>query len=282
MTDAALPIGVFVDLDKGLDASLEKISDLGVSTVQIHAPSRDMLNSEYAQKVQKGFEQAGIDISLIFCGYPGESYASLQEIQETVGLVPPQTRQERVNITRDIAEFAVETGAAGIGMHVGFVPEDWDCSQFPEIVGVIKGVCEYCRALELNVNLETGQETVQTLHHFVEQVNRPNLGINFDPANMIIYGSGEPIPALNTVRQHIRSCHCKDAMWSDNPGEDLGVETPLGEGQVDIEAFVKRLFEIGYRGPLTIEREVSGEQQVKDIRQAITLLKSIRQDLLGS
>ncbi len=280
MTQAPLPLGVFAGLGEGLDASLAQIQDLNVPTAQVHAPPTEKLDAQYARQVRDKFEEADIDITLIFCGYPGESYASIQAVRETVGLVPEDTRHERVELTRQIADFARETGAPGIGLHVGFIPEDWDTPEFAEIVGVVKGICEYCRAQELDVNLETGQETAQTLHHFIEEVGRPNLGINFDPANMIIYGSGDPLPALSHVGQHVSSCHCKDATWSDNPGEDFGVETPLGQGDVDIRKFISTLVDIGYRGPLTIEREVSGQRQIDDIRQAITLLKSIRQDLM--
>jgi sugar phosphate isomerase/epimerase len=110
-------------------------------------------------------------------------------------------------------------------------------------------------------------------------VDCPNLGVNFDPANMIMYGSGEPIAALRQVGRYIKSCHCKDATWSDDPGYVWGKETPLGQGDVGIETFIATLNELGYAGPLTIEREISGAQQITDIRAGIGLLRGIKRSL---
>jgi len=107
-------------------------------------------------------------------------------------------------------------------------------------------------------------------------VDRDNLGVNFDPANMILYGSGEPLDALRQVGPYVRSCHCKDAVWSDAPGEEWGEEVPLGQGDVNIEGFVSILNGLGYSGPLTIEREVSGARQIEDIKAGIELLRDIK------
>jgi sugar phosphate isomerase/epimerase len=276
-----MPLGVFTSVGEGLGASLNAVTELGVPTAQVHAPASELRTAEYAARVKEQFEEAGVDITLVFCGYPGESYASIQAVRETVGLVPPGTRDDRVEETREIADFAAEVGAPGIGMHVGFIPENWEVPDFAEIVAVMKGVCEYCRELDLGVNLETGQESPETLLHFLEEVNWPNLGVNFDPANMILYGSAEPLPALRQVGRYVRSCHCKDATWSDAPGKEFGVETPLGEGEVGIRDFISTLYELGYRGPLTIEREISGQQQITDIRRAIELLRKLKKDLLA-
>ena len=225
-------------------------------------------------------DDAGIEITLVFCGYPGESYESIPVVRETVGLVPPANRGDRVQLTRQIADFAQELGAPGLGIHAGFISEDWDAPLFGELVDVFKGLCDYCASRDLGINLETGQESAHTLLHFLEEVNHPNLGVNFDPANMILYGSGEPLEALQKVGRYVRSCHCKDATWSEQPGKVWGEETPLGEGDVDVEGFLSTLLEIGYKGPLTIEREISGDQQVQDIEKAIELLRGLKEELL--
>jgi len=93
---------------------------------------------------------------------------------------------------------------------------------------------------------------------FLDDVDRDNIFVNFDPANMILYGAGEPIPALEQLGARVHSLHCKDATWSDKPGETWGAEVPLGEGDVDFAAFLNTLNKIGYTGPLTIEREIGG------------------------
>jgi len=119
---------------------------------------------------------------------------------------------------------------------------------------------------------------------FISDMKRPNLFINFDPANMILYGMGEPIPALKQVGSHVRSVHCKDATWSDQPGKTWGAEVPLGKGDVDMRAYLTTLKEIGYLGPLTIEREIPQDpvRQKSEIQYATELLTQLKLEILGS
>jgi sugar phosphate isomerase/epimerase len=132
--------------------------------------------------------------------------------------------------------------------------------------------------------LETGQETAEHLLEFLGLVDRSNLAVNFDPANMILYGTGDPIEALRLVGPHVRSVHCKDALWSDQPGVTWGREVPLGQGQVDMRLYLQTLHELGYSGPLTIEREIpqDPQRQKEEIGQAASLLAGLRQEILGT
>lgn len=278
--ETKMPLGVFTSIGAGLGAGFDTVKELGVETVQVHAPPPEFLNAEHARKVAARFADAGIEISLVFCGFPGESYADIPAVRETIGLVPAETRGERVELMKRIADFTGELGAPGVGIHIGFVSEDHQSAEFAELVAVLQGMCDYCAEQRLRIHLETGQESADTLLAFIRAVDRENLAVNFDPANMILYGSGEPLEALRMVGRYVRSCHCKDAVWSDNPGVTWGLETPLGEGSVGIEEFLKILLELGYSGPLTIEREVSGEQQVRDIKMALGLLRTLK-DKLG-
>jgi len=279
MSDRIMPLGVFTSAGAGLGAAIEKVVEIGAPTVQLHAPGPDARTRERADEIAARFADAGVEISLVFCGFPGDRYDTIPIVRETVGLVPPGTREERIQQTREIADFAAWLDAPGIGIHIGFVPEDWDSPEFDAIANVVGQVADHCAGLGLTMNLETGQETADTLLRLLQTVNRVNLVVNFDPANMILYGSGEPLEALRKVGQYVRSVHCKDAIWSDSPGEEWGEEVPLGEGDVDMRAFVKTLRDIGYTGPLTIEREVSGERQIRDIKAGLELLRDIKQDL---
>jgi sugar phosphate isomerase/epimerase len=119
------------------------------------------------------------------------------------------------------------------------------------------------------------------LLQFISGVDRDNLCVNFDPANMILYGSGEPIEALGKVGQHVRSVHCKDAKWAAKPGREWGAEVPLGAGDVGIENFLRKLQELGYDGPLTIEREIpeDPQRQKAEIGQAVALLNDLKSKL---
>jgi sugar phosphate isomerase/epimerase len=112
----------------------------------------------------------------------------------------------------------------------------------------------------------------------IKDVDRENLGVNFDPANMMMYGSGDPIEALNAVGPYVIGAHAKDGDYPKEKGT-LGEEYPLGKGKVGIRRFLGKLKEIGYEGPITIEREISGEQQTRDILEAVKMLEELRTEL---
>ena len=133
------------------------------------------------------------------------------------------------------------------------------------------------------LNLETGQESADHLLEFISDVERDNLFINFDPANMILYGTGDPIEALKKVGHLVRSVHCKDATWAPEGqrGTAWGAEVALGEGDVGMETYLRTLKDLGYEGPLTIEREIAHdrERQKADIGQAVRLLEELREKI---
>ncbi len=271
-----LSIGVFTSVGAGLGASLDFVKELALDNVQLHTPPPEARSPERTQELKKQFEDAGIAITVVFAGFEGESYASIPVVRDTVGLVPPQTREARLRETFEISDWTKAMGCDALGMHIGFISEDRTSDLHRELVDVARQVCDYCTKNGQRFHLETGQETADGLLAFIEDVGRDNLAVNFDPANMILYGTGEPLPALRKIASHVKSVHCKDARWSDQPGETWGTEMPLGEGEVNIPEFISTLKDIGYRGPLTIEREVPGEQQKTDIRNAVELLRKLR------
>jgi sugar phosphate isomerase/epimerase len=270
------PVGVFTSIGAGLGASLEAVKELGVPTVQLHAPPPEMRTPERAEEIRRQFEEANIRITVVFCGFPGESYADIPTVRRTVGLVPRETRAERLQQAKEVSDFARHLGVSAIALHMGFIPEDTSDPLFQEVVEVTRELCDYAHQNGQRVHLETGQESAEGLLQFIRAVNRLNIGVNFDPANMILYGSGNPIEALTKVGHLVRSVHCKDAKWADRPGEEWGEEVPLGEGEVNIELYLRTLKLLGYVGPLTIEREITGEQQKRDIAAAVQLLERLR------
>jgi len=199
-------------------------------------------------------------------------------VARTVGLVPPETRAERTRELKEIADFARLLEVDAIGLHIGFVPHDRSDPLYRQVVDVTREVCDHCRRNAQRLHLETGQESADTLLQFLADVERDNVFINFDPANMILYGSGEPLAALRKVGRYVRSVHCKDAKWADQPGKQWGTEVPFGQGDVNAEAFLRTLKELGYTGPLTIEREIpqEPERQKAEIAQAIRLINELK------
>ena len=211
------------------------------------------------------------------CSYTGEDYADIPTVQKTVGLVPESTRALRVARTKEVADFASELGIASVACHIGFVPHDRHDPLYIAVVDIARDICDHCAGHGQTFTLETGQEPAKVLLQFMADVDRPNLRINFDPANMILYGTGDPIEALEILGKYVISVHCKDGDLpaADQPGS-LGVERPLGHGSVGIPRFIAKLKEVGYRGILSIEREEPDQaKRSADIHEAVALLKRL-------
>lgn len=192
-----------------------------------------------------------------------------------MGLLNPDARRERIEKTLAYSDFAKKLNVPVLAAHIGFIPEDKDNPNYKGLVKAMQRIADYCKDNGQKFALETGQEKAQVLSTFIEDVNRPNIGINFDPANILLYNAGDPIQSLDILGRYVIGVHCKDGKRSGREGE-LGKEYPLGEGDVGIERFINKLKEIGYTGPLTIEREISEEQQTTDILKAKELLEKLR------
>ena len=276
------PIGVFASIDEGLGVRWDILAELKIPTIQLHAPGAEHRHPEAAGRLRQQLDEMGVACTAVFGGFAGESYADIPSTAATVGLVPPQTRHSRTAEMKAISDFANAMGCDVIALHLGFIPDD-DADTLSEIVAVTREVCDHAAGNGQALHLETGQETAEGLLHFLSAVDRQNLKINFDPANMILYGTGEPIAALRQVGSHVGSVHCKDAKWSDQPGETWGTEVPLGEGDVDMRRYLETLQEIGYDGPLTIEREIpeDPQRQREEILAAADLLGSLRGEILS-
>jgi sugar phosphate isomerase/epimerase len=275
------PIGVFTSIDAGLGVKLEVAHDLGIPTIQLHAPASGTRTPENARRFLAHLEELGITLTAVFGGFEGESYADIPTVARTVGLVPPETRARRTQEMKEIADFARLLGCDVVALHLGFIPHDPDDPLYVQVLDVTREVCDHVRQNGQNLHLETGQETADGLLRFIQDVERDNLFVNFDPANMILYGTGEPIEALRKVGRYVRSVHCKDGCWAAEPGQEWGREVPLGQGDVGVESYLQALNELGYVGPLTIEREIpqDPERQKQEIGHAASLLTELKQKI---
>lgn len=274
--------GIFTSIDEeGLGAGLDVVRDLGVGTVHLHAPAAANRTPERTRSIREDFAKAGIEVSVVFVGFPEDDYTTVDTVKASVGLVPQDLRAARLRETLLIADFARDLGVDAIGMHLGFVDPDRAGAAFAGIVEATRAVCDHCAQNGQYFHLETGQETADELLHFIGAVERPNLAVNFDPANMILYGAGDPLEALDRVGRYVRSVHCKDASYQRRPDQHWADDAPLGSGDVDIEAFLRKLHALGYEGPLTIEREYAPDQ-AGDIAAALALLERLRGDILGA
>jgi sugar phosphate isomerase/epimerase len=235
----------------------------------------DGFESDWSTALQRNDE---FTLTTAVCSYVGEDYSDVANVQSTVGFVPLHSRSERIARTKDVARVAASLGITSVAAHIGFVPENRCALAYRDLREAMQDLCDTLSASGQSFALETGQETADALLAFIDDVERPNLKINFDPANMILYGTGDPIEAVGTLRRHMISVHCKDGVKPTAPGL-LGTERPLGSGEVNIPAFLGALREADYKGILSIEREEPDfEQRTRDIHVAVRLLRSLRNE----
>jgi sugar phosphate isomerase/epimerase len=261
--------------------TLATLQDLGFRGGQMGVPGKLNLDARLTQEWKKALEQAHFTVYTVFAAFEGESYADIPTVQRTVGFIPHVTREVRERRMLEVSDFAARLSVPAVATHVGFVPEDTSHTDYLAVREMVRRVCDHAVSHQQTFALETGQERATVLLDFLLDVNRRNLGINFDPANMILYGTGDPIQSLEVVGQHVVSVHCKDGDWPppEVPGA-LGTERPLGQGAVDLKAFLVGLKKIGYKGPLTIEREVQDkDERLRDIREGKALLEGLKQGL---
>ena len=278
------PIGVFTSIDAGLGVQMQVVRDLRIPTIQLHAPAKATRTNEQAESFLRQLDQSGVELTCVFGGFAGESYADIPTVARTVGLVPSATRAARLAEMKEIAAFARQLGCSVVALHLGFVPHEVQSLEYRDVVAATSDLCRHCRSLGQNLHLETGQESAAALLQFIGVVGADNLFVNFDPANMILYGTGQPIEALLQIGSLVHSVHCKDATWSARPGIEWGREVPLGQGDVNVEKFLGALLQIGYDGPLTIEREIpqDPQRQKAEIAHAAGLLENLRRQLLNT
>ena len=257
--------------------TIREVKGLGVVCGQMGVAGNMTLDLASAASWKSALEAEDFTLLTAFAAYNGEDYADGPTVQRTVGLIPPATRAERLKRTLDLSDWAKVVGAGSIATHIGFVPEDRTDPDYIAVREIVRLVCDYAAGNGQTFALETGQEPANTLLEFFQDVNRDNLRINFDPANMIMYGTGDPIEALQILAPHVVSVHAKDGKWppKDVPGS-LGTEFPLGRGDVGLERFIAKLKEIGYTSPLNIEREIPDHnQRLADIAEGVKLLRRL-------
>jgi sugar phosphate isomerase/epimerase len=272
-----LEIGVMFWGGRDPVETLRENKELGVRCGQIGISGEIDIGAEKQAAWKSALEAEQFTLVTVFAAYNGESYADIPTVQQTVGFIPRATRVEREKRTLECSDFAAALGVPSIATHIGFVPEDSSDPDYVAVRDMVRRVCDHAAARNQTFALETGQEPAVTLLHFFKDVGRENLRINFDPANMILYGTGDPIEALGVLAKHVVSVHAKDGDWppEGQPGA-LGTERPLGQGVVGMERFIAKLKEIGYTNPLNIEREVPDHQErLRDMKMGVGLLSRL-------
>lgn len=248
------------------------LDQLGVDVVQIACGDPHHASWVEGDDMPAAARAAGFRMSGAMLGFPGEDYTTPATIQKTGGFGDPATRPERLERLRWALDRTRELGLNDLMLHAGFIPEPGNPDR-KAFLDTLAKASDFAKAKDVVIAFETGQETADLLRLTLDDLRCPNLKVNFDPANVLLYDMGDPLRAVEILAPDIRSVHVKDAIRTKAPGT-WGEEVPLGKGEVDIAAFLTTLQKVGYRGPLCIEREVGDQQaRYRDIAHGIQFVR---------
>lgn len=255
----------------------EIVQTLGIKNVQLAlVPHRD--DAGLVDGVSEALDKVGARITSGMFGTVGEDYTSPETIKRTGGIVPDEHWEENQRIAKRAAAKAKEFGLPRVMFHAGFLPHDQESAEYQKLADRIETIANIFNDEGLDLMFETGQETAEDLWVFLQVMDGrgvTNVGVNFDPANMILYDKGDPIPALKKLMPRVESVHLKDAIRTTTPGE-WGQEVPVGQGEVDWPAFFQVLADADFTGELNIERE-AGDDRIGDAKKAIAECTKVMQ-----
>lgn len=258
---------------KSMAELVTKVKSLGVSHVQLALAELSQMDPAKRQAELDELKKSGLGLTGGMLHFAGEDYTTIASIRDTGGFIPDGEWATRKKVTADVAKLAKELSAGAILAHVGFVPPH-DQEGYRQAVERVREVARMFAEQGVALHMETGQEPAEGLLHFLRDLAEPNVFVNFDPANMILYGAGDPIAAVKLLGRHVKHVHAKDATASVQPGVEWGAEVPFGTGQVDVRRFLAALRESGYAGPLALERE-AGTNRLGDIEAGIKALGAV-------
>lgn len=254
--------------------TLKQVAAHKLDTCQLVSWNPKHWTDAMAAQVKAEIKESKIKPTSFWAGWAGPAVWDLLSGPATLGLVPPAFRFQRIQSMMAAGDFAAKIGLPAVITHLGFIPEWPRDPNFGDLVDAVKYIARYYKRLGLQFWFETGQETPVTMKRLIEATRMDNLGINLDPANLILYGKANPVDALDVFGEYVRNIHAKDAFYPTDPMQ-LGEEVKVGAGKVDFPRFCARLAEIGFKGEFIIEREIDGDQQIKDINETVKYLTKI-------
>jgi sugar phosphate isomerase/epimerase len=270
-----MALGLLIKPSGSPEATIERVKLLGMSNCFL---SLDDFIGKYtkslAQELRGLLEKHGITATTAEVVGPGPLRWNFVQGPATIGIVPRATRAARVDALKQTSDFAKLLGIPHVQTHCGFIPENPADPLYEETVLTIRDLAEHCAGNGQDFLMETGQETPTTMLRAIRDVNKPNLGVGLDTANLILYGKANPVDAVDIIGPYVKSIHAKDGRWPTDPSK-LGEEVVIGKGLVDFKQVFTKLKRLGYTGAVTIERETSGPQQIEDVKQEKIYLERI-------
>jgi L-ribulose-5-phosphate 3-epimerase len=266
-------LGVVVEVvgKQSPDQAIAKVKSFGLSTCQVHVGESP---ASLVAPLKAALAKYQVEATAAMTLGPGNMVWNFYEGPKTIGIVPLNTRAARIDALKRASDLAAKVGIKAVHTHCGFIPEDPNTPSYPGVVSAIHEVAAYCKNNAQTFLMETGQESPITLLRAIQDAHLDNIGVNLDTANLILYGKGDPVGAMDVVGKLVRGLHAKDGMYPTNPKE-LGEEVAIGQGRVRFAEVFKKLHALNYAGPITIEREISGTRQEEDIRASVTYLQNL-------
>jgi sugar phosphate isomerase/epimerase len=252
------PIGVFLRCTGQDDPlrALEAVKSLGLDTIQVSKLPDRYYTPEGAAEFAGMLRSTGIRADSVVAVFAGESYADRDTVVRTVGFRPLHLLRERLEYLRKCVDFADAIGAGIVTFHMGFLPEDPESEAYRAMLAAVTDIAGHAAKKKVTISLETGQETGQQLAAFLDTITVARVGVNFDPANLVIYGVDAPSRALKHVVGRVTSVHVKDALLPETPGA-MGREVRPGEGRAELAECFRMLRASGFTGALIIENYVA-------------------------
>jgi sugar phosphate isomerase/epimerase len=259
------------------DKAIAKVKAFGLPCCQVGV---GMAPISLAAPLKAALAKYGVEATAVMTLGPGKMVWDFYQGPLTIGIVPPQTRAARMDALKGASDLAKLCGIQAVHTHCGFIPENPNDSLYADTVKAIQNVAGHCKANGQTFLMETGQETPVTLLRAIQDTGLDNIGVNLDTANLILYGKGDPVAALDVIGKYVRGLHAKDGLYPTDP-KNLGEEVAIGQGKVDFPQVIRKLRALRYTGPITIEREISGPRQEDDIRASIAYLRRLIDSTYG-
>lgn len=260
-----------------LEQQFEQAKRLGFTQVQIAMWIMEHLNKEHAQQTKALLDKYGLTCTELWCGWTKPAYWDFRNGPSSLGLVPAEYRFARLQDLLKGAAYARELGITDVITHLGFIPQDPTDGNYIGLIHALKHLTTELKTYGQFFSFETGQETPLVVRRCIEDVGADNIGVNYDPGNLLIYGNGNPVDGLDLLGDYVRSVHAKDATYPTS-GYVQGEEVVMGEGQANMKAVIEKLKAHGFDRVMSIEHERKGlsmEQKEQEILHAKNYLENL-------
>lgn len=269
-------IGIAIVVNENLEKTIKWAKLSGFTNCQLQIWDMELLSLKAAAQIRSLMECYDMEVTGVWCGWHGPICWDFKEGPSILGLVPTEYRASRTKNLLEGAAFARELGVKDIITHIGFVPLNCRDPLYTGLVSTLRYITKELHKYGQNFLMETGQEPPVVLKRLMEDVDAENLFVNFDPANLMMYGNANPVDAFDMLGNQVKSIHAKDGSYPVT-GSELGLEYPIGQGEVDFKRLIKKILAIGYQGPISIEYEIEewNEKQEQEILEGKAYLEKL-------